>query len=507
MSHPPRCLVFSGILVLFAFTVAVRSAPAQTQLPSTASPAPNAQDVSVAQSIVLTYPSATFGSASVTASNVFITGEISGQHCIGSLQTNFGGTQDVIRFASSCPFASGEGVSVAFDGAQVVAPISFQFRVQAATTGGGAFIHKQDVSLFAGTSPLDPGLSLGLDAADMDGDGDLDVIVADRASGTLRLFHNDGTGQMTEVTPAISLSGLIDCAFFIKDPAGTALGVRDVLVTRTDGMGQHFLELLPNSGTGGLTLPNPLIHSSLTAARREIAVADLDHDGDQDVVVSIGGGGATEGIDVIQNTPSGSPPLQLLSTLPLHPMGGSQEDPGPLVLADILQLGNPPDYDFDLVLGLESPAAAQGGLVAYAGQTTSPFFALTPTRFGVADEGVRAVGLADLSLPPDNILDYVIAPTTLTGSSTGSVTYDGTNGSVAATSHDALFTLNGEGRAVVVGQFMDTFSGFPWVIAGDDALNVEATENLGGTPWDAPLLTTVNVQTGLGSQPPAPAKG
>ncbi|MBK8974895.1 MAG: VCBS repeat-containing protein [Planctomycetes bacterium] len=151
-------------------------------------------------------------------------------------------------------------------------------------TGGGA----PQIDLNSGTgvfTPLLDGVAtqdrnqLGGIATDVDGDGDLDVLVRTPAPG-LRRFVNDGRGRFTDL------------------PAGMPLDlpvVTDLVAFDRDGDGDDDLLLTSESGTRllrndagtfvdfpGVTVPDPQGRGYVAA------VLDVDGDGDQDAFV-IGG--------------------------------------------------------------------------------------------------------------------------------------------------------------------------------------------------------------------------
>jgi len=122
----------------------------------------------------------------------------------------------------------------------------------------------------------------GAGFADLDNDGDPDIIVLGRLSGKIGVFENDGTGQFIDRSNGMG-------AITTEKPSAFAAGDLDgdgdidlfvtqidvgCLVLRNDGA-FHFTDVSENSGT--LT-PGPVKAASL---------ADFDGDGDLDIYVAV----------------------------------------------------------------------------------------------------------------------------------------------------------------------------------------------------------------------------
>ena len=111
---------------------------------------------------------------------------------------------------------------------------------------------------------------------DMDGDGDLDLVAADNFSnGRITIATNDGLGQFTYVTPGYNnLSAATDMALGDVDGDGDL----DV-VTASSSLGA---QVLLNTGTTALSLGVRLPMADDTSC---LALADFDGDGDLDLVL------------------------------------------------------------------------------------------------------------------------------------------------------------------------------------------------------------------------------
>jgi len=126
------------------------------------------------------------------------------------------------------------------------------------------------------------------EAMDIDGDGDLDLVtINDGADLTETVLVNDGAGRFTDETAArlpgaSNLAGSDDnvAVFLDVDDDGDA----DVLI----GSLSDADRLLVNDGHGRFTMDASVLTTPATPGTLGLAVADLDHDGRLDVVMSQG---------------------------------------------------------------------------------------------------------------------------------------------------------------------------------------------------------------------------
>ncbi len=136
--------------------------------------------------------------------------------------------------------------------------------------------------------PLYPitNLTFTLDRGDIDGDGDLDVVTGGNLSPlNFNVLHNDGDGTFA---PPISWgAGVTASQLRLRDLDGD--GLADLLwIPRMEQPPYHFFTALANgSGTFGPSQTWPIN----TCGNNDLDAFDLDNDGDLDVVVSEGGGG------------------------------------------------------------------------------------------------------------------------------------------------------------------------------------------------------------------------
>lgn len=136
--------------------------------------------------------------------------------------------------------------------------------------GGGSF------QLGSGLFPMVSSSAHSAELADVDGDGDLDVWLSLYQDD--QLFLNDGLASFTEVPQALPHVGQSTLASAIGDVDGD--GDPDVVVLRFS-LG---LDLLHNDGSGRFQPTTGAWPDAAPGATGDIELADLDGDGDVDVV-------------------------------------------------------------------------------------------------------------------------------------------------------------------------------------------------------------------------------
>ncbi|MGD1916143.1 MAG: FG-GAP-like repeat-containing protein [Phycisphaerales bacterium] len=132
--------------------------------------------------------------------------------------------------------------------------------------------------LFAPPAAIDVGeLPLDVETGDLDGDGDLDLVVANTANDDISVLLNDGTGALAlEVRYA---AGSEPVAVAIADLNGD--GDTDLVVA--NGTGDDVSVLLNN---GDATFA-PGVTYGLTDRPTSIVLGDLDGDGDTDLAAAV----------------------------------------------------------------------------------------------------------------------------------------------------------------------------------------------------------------------------
>lgn len=117
-------------------------------------------------------------------------------------------------------------------------------------------------------------------SGDIDGDGDIDLFMSGiTPQRQAKLYLNDGAGNFSEITSPFPVAS--ESQAILKDLDGD--GDLDMFYSGSGLSDQIFTNVYLNNGAGGYTqIANPALPRFVQGA----AIADVDNDGDQDIVVS-----------------------------------------------------------------------------------------------------------------------------------------------------------------------------------------------------------------------------
>jgi len=207
----------------------------------------------------------------------------------------------------------------------------------------------------------------GLAAGDLDGDGDVDLATSNRDGSSASVLLNDGAGNLTASTFGVG-----------PDPRGVAIGRfdgdgdLDLAVSSSDA---RRIDLFLNDGTGGFT-PGPSISLGPQLRPEDLVALDLDADGDDDIATAASGGGLNVAAVTLQTSPG------VFSAPASFAVGGL--DPSDIAAGDLDVDGDP-----DLVT-----SNADSNTVSLLPNTGSGSFGgATTLAVGV---GPQAVAIGDL---------------------------------------------------------------------------------------------------------------
>jgi len=270
----PAAVALLGCLVLGA------GAPALAQAPVITSVAPQANTVAAPRSGPVTVSfSHPLTAASAGALQVHSL-QRGGRRSRGATPATVNGNALVFAPAPF-PFAPGETVhytvtrAAASTGGPLARPRVGHFTTAVGGTGAGYFV--------PGTAVPVAGPAKKLAVGDVDGDGDLDVVAPNNAgssaSGTVSVRLNDGTGAFTAgASPRVNP---YPDAVALGDVDGD--GDLDLLTTsRPSGGLTGSLAIRLNDGSGTFSGTQDVAVGSMP---EDVALGDLDGDGDLDVVV------------------------------------------------------------------------------------------------------------------------------------------------------------------------------------------------------------------------------
>ena len=235
-------------------------------------------DLPVDQIIAINFES-DIDTNTVTATNFVVRGDQHGVYT-GTLVVS----SNTVTFTPSQNYRSGERITVTLSSGiqssigSTLAPFVFQFVVEA---GGCSPFDFPDSGQTLSTND-----TLGVSLGDLDGDGDLDAFFAEYSSlGSAvanTVFTNDGTGVFSNSGQALGLARSAEVALGDLDGDGDL----DAFVANDMASGNT---VFTNNGTGTFTDSGQSLGSNDSSG---VSLGDVDGDGDLDAVVANLGGSA-----------------------------------------------------------------------------------------------------------------------------------------------------------------------------------------------------------------------
>jgi hypothetical protein len=291
--------------------------------------------------------------ARVDASSFIVTGSQSGRRFLGE---TYAGVGTLTVTTPSTTFFPGELVDVTLTGRLgSCVPRVARYRV---AVGGGGGILSPTLTLDAGD-----GLS-SVVAADLDGDGDLDLAASNRASNTVALYQNVGGGSF----PTIDTVTVGSAPFAVTTSDLDGDGDIDLATVNAQS---NDVTILQNDGTGGFAVIGA---AAVGVQPSSIIAADLDGDGDADLVTT---DFTSSTVSVLKNDGAGA----------FTSAGGASvgDRPESVVAADV-----DGDGDLDLATADQQP----GTVTILENDGTGHFSALDTAVVG---SGPRSLVAADLN--------------------------------------------------------------------------------------------------------------
>ncbi len=314
--------------------------------------------------------------------------------------------------------------------------------------GAGSFV--------AGSSPGIGLAPLGLSAGDLDGDGDVDLVAVNRNSNSISVLLNDGSASFA---PAINVAvGPNPHVAEIVDLDGD--GDLDVVVGNVN---DNTLSLLSNDGAGSLSLLGTI---TVGASPFDIAASDVDADGDMDLAVA---NRDSDTVTVLYNQGAGTFNATLLTV---------QDLPESVAFADVDSDGN-----IDLIAANQT----SGTISVFTNQGNGTF--LDASHF---DAGVGPRSLAVVDFDHDGDVDLAVA--NLFTANVSLLKNDGNGTFAAPTTVSAVAS----GYALVA----DDLNGNGWADLAVVNLfhnNVTVVPNTGGAQGVSVTANTITANINFGS--------
>lgn len=281
------------LLWLSSASIAAAQPPSVTNF----TPARNALNVPKSTNITATF-STNINRATLTNATIRVNGSQSGLHTSSNI--SYDSLTRRVTFDPNNDFAFGEVVTVTLTrgirsatGDSLASPLIWSFTT---IVNGGT-------GVFTQTSTVNSDFNFSVVSADFDNDGDLDLAITGGSSpsDSISIFKNDGSGRFALFSKvAVSPSGQK-----LYMAAGDIDGDGDIDLVVPINLAPGYVAILKNSGNGNFTATStvPVGNSPLS-----VSLGDLDGDGDLDIAVANNGtgGGANSSVAILKNDGGGN---------------------------------------------------------------------------------------------------------------------------------------------------------------------------------------------------------
>jgi hypothetical protein len=317
---------------------------------------------------------------------------------------------------------------------------------------------------------LTGGRPVGVAVADMNGDGHPDIVVTSQSNGAssfmwqVNVLLNVGDGTF-RAPASYPVSDQDPPYLAVADLDGD--GKPDVAVTIVSGGASFSVDVLLNQGDGTLAAPS---HNYVVGAPQGLVLADIDGDGDNDLVAAFNSYPPNAGVAVLSNQGGGvfaAPRIFSAGTYPSGVAAGDLNRDGRIDLAVV-------NYDSEVSTG-------HGNLSVLLNQGGGNF---APASAYPAGDYLAAVAEGDLNgdgQPDLAVLDSSSKIGVLFNRGTGSFVGPLSYGAQHPTSEFALGDVSGDGRIDIVSATPLEYGSSGWAF-GD----VSVMENLGDAIFDQP---------------------
>lgn len=235
-------------------------------------PLRNATHILANTEIILTFDSTT-DATTINTSTILVSGSQS-----GLIAGSFSGEGTaIVTFTPNTPFKPGEMITtvvtsnITLGNIALVNPTVFYFTVISNAVASPLGFLKREIS----TSEYYP---TDLYSADIDNDGDLDVVIAASNSDTIAWYENDGTDQPTFTRHVVTTTADFATAVFVGDLDND--GDLDILSASASDDTIAWYE------NDGATTPSftKIVVSNTADFATSVTVGDMDGDGDLDIL-------------------------------------------------------------------------------------------------------------------------------------------------------------------------------------------------------------------------------